>query len=167
METEIDLLMNGDLCVQYFKGPGECYKSIPQRGILGINSNIISGIRIIKDYYDGTNKTSAEKNITLNLDVFRDIEYLYFYNALGFIYNKIESLLMENIFGSIEDFKDRTTTIIISFSVVFIACLGIIWYPIWRALKNERRVLGGILVIIPYSILLKNRGLKRYFMILS
>ena len=124
----------------------------------------MGAIREIKDHYDASDRSIESRTEAMNLKKFRDTENVYFINSL-IAYEEILNHLKFEIKSEVEKFKDESTLIIWLFSSSFIVLSLIVWYPMWKHFfLNERNILNKTVILVPLSIMLKNRILKMYLL---
>jgi len=156
----MDYYLTGNLCEEIFLDD-TCTKGIPRQGTVAINNFVISALRYIKDFYDTSNRTDEAKRETFSLSIYRDLENMYFVNAL-MAYEGIQTLLKEDMFRTLDSTKSRSAVIILVFSVCLILFTRLIWYPIWKDFVRERNTFNRILRVIPVNIIIRNGYLKTY-----
>jgi hypothetical protein len=169
-ETVRDLI-NGDLCLQNLSGTTTTASSIAScrtkmegmttKGLIGINSYLLSGIRGVKDLFDNSPRTRDDMIQALNYTQFQKTE-LQDTNFFVAGYDRlIEAQILETNQRE-NEIQILILSIIIAFLVVDAIFGVLLWRKISNNLKSQRITWTKLIRRIPFTVILNSKILKSY-----
>jgi hypothetical protein len=160
--SEIDKIFNGDLCALMYDYT-DCFgaREEASKGLLSLNSMMVSYTLSTKLAWDRSGKTKLEAQQIFNKSEVISMEWAYWL-YIPPAYQQLENITKLTVLENISNFKTNSSLFITLFVIVFIILLIVVWLPIWNVFRDERIKLQKIYRIIPMSIIKSNRFISNY-----
>jgi len=166
-DPEIKQIIKGDLCDVIFSvrvNSSQCKilsGGAATRGMSGLVSYAISGIRDTKDAWDGSNHTQEAMHEAFQVQGLVDIEATSF-NFLHPGFEKLQGFMKNQTIEMIKEHQTASVKIIVTFIVLY-ASVGLVQSAYIREfMTSQRAVWRKMIRHIPVKILLSNKQLKTF-----
>jgi len=131
------------------------------RGIIGVNKQITSGIRMSKDYFDNSAHSFSDQVTALSFKLLPDIEIAFFYLVFP-IYTSISTGIRENQTRYVENYRSDLVKLTVSMGFLFLALSYLMYMNIKLHFENRIVVWRKFIRVIPYKVYAKNKVLASY-----
>ena len=131
------------------------------RGIVGVNKEITSAVRIAKDFFDNSPRTFSDQITALSFNILPQIEIATFFYLLP-VYDSVKSGIQENQRLYVASYHSSLNKLIIS--LIFVYCsLGLLFFKNVKInLEREMIIWRKFIRMIPYKCYTKNKLLSNY-----
>ena len=161
---EVIALASGDLCTLLAPHDMSCYqdgKGTKRQGLVGINNFFMSTLLQVKNAFDSSDKTNADKIAIYNRADLAEVERVY-YGAIIPAYQKLQEIFQSVFLNALVVFKRSIFTINIIFMVVFLVLGRFYWTVALKKMQEEKMHFSEIMRVIPVSIIFQNKFLYNY-----
>ena len=161
--TEIELILTGNLCSLYFAN-STCLSGtsgLAGYGLLAMDAFLITALRGVKDFFDSSNRTKAAMQEALAKSNLLLTEVVY-ESYVKKVYAIFDTILQQQLEAEFDSFKRKSLIVIIVSALLFLLSTKFIWLKVCKRMEEERKNYRNILRIIPVNVILGNRYLKHY-----